>query len=361
MKDYPMAVRYLVRIMLIFAVVTVLSITRQLLVPLAFSIFMAYLLFPAAAWLENKGVPRIPTNFLVILSFMAIVIGTIFLISELVTSASNDIPQLKEQLTANLKALQEAITSYTGLSSDQLKDVVTTAGLSGDYFTTIIEIGRNTVIALALVPVYTFLLLFYRNKFRKFVSMMVKEKNEDTASEIIEKVSEVVPKYLKGLVVVCFTLVFLNWLGFEITGVKYPLLMGLIAALFNLIPYLGTVIGYGVVFIFAFIVQSPSVAGAVAIQFFIVQFIENNILTPNITGSYVRINPLVIIFSLIAGGLIWGLPGMFLVIPTLGILKIVCESIESLKPYAFLMGIQGTEHYSITVHSLRKRFGWEEK
>lgn len=106
-------------------------------------------------------------------------------------------------------------------------------------------------------------------------------------------------------------------------------------------------------------VQTPAIATAVIIQFFIVQFLEHNILTPNITGSYVQINPLVIIFSLIAGGLVWNLPGMFLMIPTLGVLKIIFETVEAWKPYAFLLGTTGTEKHSITIHALRKRFGWE--
>lgn len=359
-KDYPIAVRYLVRIMLIFAVVTVLSITKQLLVPLSFSIFLAYLLYPGARWFENKGVPRIATNFIMILSFMAIIFGAIWITIQLFGSFSNDLPQLREQLAGNLKSMQGWVTEVLGISSDQQKNIITTAGLSGDHFSSIIEAGKNTLIALALIPVYTFLLLFYRDKFRDFIYMMVKEENQDNAQSIISKAAYVVPKYLKGLLVVCVILIFLNSAGFYMIGVKYPLLLGLIAAIFNLIPYLGTVLGYGIVAIFVLGVQSPAVAGAVVIQFFIVQFIENNILTPNITGSYVRINPLVIIFSLIAGGLVWNLPGMFLVIPTLGMLKIFCESIEEFKPYAFLLGTQGTEKHSITLKSVRKRFGWAE-
>lgn len=360
MKDYPPAVRYLVRIMLIFAVITVLSVTKQLLVPVAISIFMAYLLYPAASWLEQKGLHRIPTNFIVIIAFMILLVGTLLMIIQLVSNASSDLPQLKEQLSSSLRSIQQGSADFLEISKDQLNDIITSAGLNGDYIGAFIEAGRNAMITLALIPVYTFLLLFYRDKFKNFISMLVKKENEETTAEIIEKAAEVVPKYLKGLIAVCLVLVFINWLGFELIGVRYPLLLGLIAAVFNLIPYLGTVLGYGAVFIFVFVVQEPAIAGAVVIQFFVVQFLENNVLTPNITGSYVRINPLVIIFSLIAGGLIWGLPGMFLVIPTLGVLKIIFESIDELKPYAYLIGTQGTENHSITIQSLRKRFGWEE-
>lgn len=160
--------------------------------------------------------------------------------------------------------------------------------------------------------------------------------------------------------IVCFILVGLNSLGFYLIGIEHALLFGIIAALFNLIPYLGTILGYGVVLLFVLGTQSPSLAFAVIIQFVIVQFIENNILTPNITGSYVEINPLVIIFSLIAAGMVWGLAGMLIIIPYLGLFKIVCENVESLKPIGFLLGTRGTERHSITIKSLQKRFGWME-
>lgn len=359
MKNYPIAIRYLVYIALISAIVAILSITKQLLVPLAFSIFLAYLLYPLASRLENIGIPRILTNFVVIFLSIGVVVGVLFAIVKLFEGVTNDLPQLSKQFGQNIDMLQNNIDSIFGLSVDQQNEIIRTAGLTGDHFTTVIEAGKNLFLTLALIPVYTFLLLFYRDKFRDFFSMVVSGKNEETMKSIITKTTEVVPKYLKGLIVVCLILIGVNTLGFYLVGVKYYLLFGLVAAIFNLIPYLGTILGYSIVAFFVLGVQSPSVATAVVVQFFIVQFFENNILTPNITGSYVRINPLVIIFSLIAGGLVWNLPGMFLVIPTLGILKIVFESVEEWKPYAFLLGTSGTEKHSITIHALKKYFGWE--
>lgn len=359
MNQYPPAFRYLARIALVFAVVAILSITKQLLVPLSFSIFLAYLLYPSARRLEEFKIPRIATNLTVILVFMGGIIGVLYVFSQLFGGLSDDLPKLRASFASNISQLQQSIEGIFGLSIVQQNEIIRTTGLNGDYVGALIEAGKNLFITLALIPVYTFLLLFYRDKFRDFIFMVVKKQNIDTMKTIISKAADVVPKYLKGLLVVCFVLIGLNTLGFYLIGVEYFLFFGLIAAIFNLIPYLGTVLGYGIVCFFVLGTQSPTVAGAVVIQFFVVQFLENNILTPNITGSYVRINPLVIIFSLIAGGLIWNLPGMFLVIPTLGILKIVFESVEAWKPYAFLLGTSGTEEHSITIHSLRKRFGWE--
>ena len=359
MKKYPLAIRYLIYIALVSAIIAVLSITKKLLVPLAISIFLTYLLYPAAHRLEKVGIPRIITNVLVIGVFLGSVLTFLFFLIRLFEGITNDLPQLSMQFAENISVFQQKIEELFRLDIQQQNEIIKTAGLSGDYFTTLITEGKNLIITLALIPVYTYLMLFYRDKFREFFSMVVKPENEKFLQIIIDKAADIVPKYLKGLFVVCFVLFGLNTLGFYLIGVKYFLLFGVLAAIFNFIPYLGTLLGYGIVLFFVLGVQSPSVASAVIVQFFIVQFLEHNILTPNITGSYVQINPFVIIFSLIAGGLVWNLPGMFLVIPTLGMLKIVFETINTTKPYAFLLGTTGTEKHSITIHALRKKFGWE--
>lgn len=319
-------------------------------VPLAFAVLLAYLLYPAASKLEDKGLSRIATNFILILGTTIFVFGSVYGIAVLITSFTGDLPEIHEQFRKNISSFQSTIGSWIGVPENQQDSMINSAlGNTGQFFKTLFTATANTILWIGLIPVYTFLLLFYRDKFNKFLQLLVSSDEEDIAESIINQASEVVPKYMKGLFIVCFLLIGLNSLGFWLIGVQYALLFGIIAAIFNLIPYLGTVIGYGIVFVFVLATQSPGVALAVAVQFFIVQFIENNILTPNITGSYVQINPLVTIFSLIAGGMIWGLPGMFMVIPYLAMMKIVCENIDSLKPIGYLLGTRGTERHSINM------------
>src|SRR5690625_3473236 len=97
--------------------------------------------------------------------------------------------------------------------------------------------------------------------------------------------------------------------------------------------------------------QSSRLAFGVFQLFFPIHFTENNILTPNITGSYVQLNPMVIILSLIAAAMMWGLAGMLLVIPYLAMIKIVCENVENLQPIAYLLGTRGTDRKSTRLNS----------
>ncbi len=339
-----------------------LIITKTLLVPLFWAILFAYLLYPAASKFEEDfKIPRIATNLILIIGSVAFVVGFIYLIAVQVVSVTAELDQIRNQFAANMRYFQYNISSWIGVSKAEQDYFLDQADAMGQMASQFFTATTNTILAVGLIPVYTFLLLFYRNKFRKYLSMLVKSHQEDTLEDITEQASNIVPKYLKGLFIVCFILVGLNTLGFYLIGVEYAFLLGLVAAFFNLIPYLGTVIGYGIVFVFVIATQSPSLGIGIVIQFFIVQFIENNILTPNITGSYVEMNPLVIILSLIAGGMVWGLPGLFMVIPYLAMLKIFCENIDSLKPIGYLLGTRGTERYSITIKSVKRRFGWHEE
>lgn len=359
MESYPLSMRYLSRLLLTFTIIAVLIIAKTLLVPLFFAILFAYLLYPAANKLESWNVPRILTNLILIVSSLAVIAGIIYLIVLLTIMVTDNLADIQEHIDTNITRLRWALGRTFGVTAEQLDGIINSIKSSGQYISTFFKGTITTVFTVALVPVYTFMILFYRDKFQSFITKLVPEERYETTQNIIAEASNIVPKYMKGLFIVFFLMVILNSLGFYLVGIKYALLLGIIAAVCNLIPYLGTVIGYGIVLLLVLATQTPGLALAVIVQFFVVQFIENNILTPNITGSYVDINPLVTLLSIIAGGMIWGLPGMFMVIPYLALLKIVCENVDDLKPVGYLLGNRGTERHSISVDSLKKMVGWK--
>lgn len=353
--NFPLELRYLIRLLLGISVVFIAIMTRQLLIPLLFGILFAYMLYPPARQLESIGVPRILTNLLLIILAIAVIGGFFYGLSMLIASFSDDLPQIKSQFEENITFYRENIGTLFGVSEEQQQTLVKSFGSLTEFVGDIFTATTNTIVAVGLMPVFAFFMLMYRNKFQKFLLEIVPPQNKENLENVIRDASQVVPRYLKGLVLVVVILIGINSLGFYLVGIEYALLMGVIAALFNFIPYLGTIIGYLVVLLFVLVTQDPSKVLSVFLLFFPVQFFENNILTPNITGSYVRINPLVIIISLIAAGMIWGLPGMLLVIPYLAMFKILSENVPSLKPVEYLISPRGTEEY---LPSFKKIKNW---
>jgi predicted PurR-regulated permease PerM len=107
--------------------------------------------------------------------------------------------------------------------------------------------------------------------------------------------------------------------------------------------------------------DSPNLALWVLAFFALIQFIENNILTPNITGGYVRLNPFITILALIAGSMVWGVAGMLLAIPIIASLKIIFENFESTKPIAFLLERPESSALQKRIDTIKKFFGFKNK
>ncbi len=354
MSSIPASAKYLIRLLLAVAIVFICIILENLLVPLFFSVLFAYLLYPSAEKLESLGVPRIITNLTLILSALFIIVGFFYLAGQLIQNLSEDFSNVREQFEENLRYFRDSINDTFGVSDDQIEDTVSDMNGNSDFTIKFFTATTNTIVAFGLMPVYTFLLLLYRNKFRVFLELITPKNSKETTNNIVDQVARIVPKYLKGLIVVVIVLMFINSGVFWIIGLDYPILLGVIAALFNLIPYLGTVIGYAAVLLIVLATQEPTLAFGVILLFLPVQFFENNILTPNITGSYVQINPLIIILSLLAGAMMWGLAGMLLVIPYLAMIKIICDNIDYLKPVAYLLSTRGTEAYLPSFTKIKK-------
>jgi predicted PurR-regulated permease PerM len=112
-----------------------------------------------------------------------------------------------------------------------------------------------------------------------------------------------------------------------------------LASVLNVIPYVGVLIGSILPVIMALLTKDAiSYAIGVALVAWFVQLIDNNFITPLVVGSSVSINPFAAVVVLILGALIWGLPGMVLCIPVTGMIKVICDNVDALKPYGFLIG-----------------------
>jgi len=194
--------------------------------------------------------------------------------------------------------------------------------------------------AFVLVIIFMFLFLFQRDKYESFFLKLSAASATETSKEMIHNISKVSAQYLRGRVLsiliftVCFTA------GFLIVGLKSAFLLAFIAALLTIVPYIGSIIGGLFPFAVALVTGDSGVAvGALAVVL-IVQGIDNYFVEPYIIGGQVSISAFFTILILFVGGLLWGVAGMILFIPLLGIFKIICDYIPELNPYGYLIGDQ---------------------
>jgi predicted PurR-regulated permease PerM len=197
----------------------------------------------------------------------------------------------------------------------------------------------GTLAVIFLLPVYVFLLLFYKALILNFLYEVFAEENTRQVGEILTQTKSAIQSYMVGLLLEALIVAALNSTALMILGIDYAILLGVIGAILNMIPYLGGLIAIALPVLMATVTKDGfSSQLGIIIAYGIIQFIDNNILVPRIVSSKVQINALFSILVVLLGGALWGVPGMFLSIPTVAIIKIIFDRIEDLKPWGKLLG-----------------------
>jgi predicted PurR-regulated permease PerM len=207
-----------------------------------------------------------------------------------------------------------------------------------------------------MVIVYIFLFLYYRKHLKKFIRQIIPKRENENADDAITSIEKVSQQYLTGTSVMIVCLWVMYTIGFTLVGLKNAILFAILCGLFELVPYAGNVTGNLLAALMA-VTQGggmPMVIGVI-VTYLIVQFIQGNFLQTLIVGIEVNINPLFSILGIIVGELLWGIPGMILAVPLLGIFKIICDHIPSMHPYGFLIGREKKNRTTL-IEKIRKIF-----
>lgn len=338
---------------------------KQLLSPLLFSGLFSILLLPMANWLERKcKLPR-SSAALIAVVVMIVTIGlVIYFIGDQLTRLGSDWPQFKEQLSLSIDRLQQWINSTFHVNEKkQINYVKEATGKLMDSGTvvlgaTIISVS-SMLLFLAFLFIYTFLFLVYRSLIMKFFVAVFLEENAYVVKDIIAHVQVIMRKYILGLMLEMAVVATAVSVAFSLLGIKYAVLLGVVTGVFNLIPYVGifTALALSSLITFATAAVTGKVI-SVIITLVIIHLIDSNVLLPLIVGSQVKINALITVVGVVLGEMIWGIPGMFLSIPVIAVLKIIFDRVDSLKPWGILLG---DEHLKKKVKKAKKVVAEVEK
>jgi predicted PurR-regulated permease PerM len=304
---------------------------------------LAMLLLPVVTWFMRKGIPGVPSIILAILIAALFAGGIIYFLSSQVASFMSDLPAIKEKLNHHLSTVQTWINDQLNISKKQQASAVESAKENmqqgtAAMGTALIGVASGMVM-LILLPIYTFLILYYRKLIHKFLLDVFPPQSQQQVEGVLTQSKSIVQGYMLGLLLEMAIVTILNTAGFLLIGVQYAVFLGLLAAVLNLIPYVGMLIA-AVICMAVTLTTSENISdivwvGAILIA---VQFIDNNFIMPYVVSSKVRINALVSIIGVLLGGALAGISGMFLSIPGMAILKAIFDRVESLKPWGELLG-----------------------
>jgi predicted PurR-regulated permease PerM len=328
----------------LIALLAIMYIAKGILIPIVFAIIIAIVLHPVVAFLERLKIKRVLAIVItMLLTFIVIAaFGTI-----LITQASRfgeSWPLLVEKFTTLLNQNiadaadyfeKDPQKIYDWLAKTQGEILNSSAAAIGQ---TLVVLGNGLVILL-LIPFYVFMILFYKPIILEFIIRISGSNYETHVRDIVSQIKKVIQNYLVGLVIEAGMMAVMNTAALLILGIEYAVILGIMAAVLNVIPYIGGIIAVALPVMVALVTKpTPWYALYIAIAYYIIQLIDNNYIVPYIVASKVKINALFSVIIVLIGNALWGVPGMFLSMPLLAIIKLICDHIDPLKPYGFLLG-----------------------
>lgn len=346
---YPFYIKAPAALLGLVLAVYILDSLSGVLIPLAFAMLIAILLNPLYVRLETF-IGKIPAILLSILIAISLVAGLFYFLSTQIAGFVNSIPLLQKKAATLLVELQHWTSNEFGINIQKQVAALTTGMKdSGSLLTNTVGVILGAVSVVLLVPTYVFLLLFYKPLILEFLFNVFKEENSLRVAEILSETKSSVQSFMVGLLIETAIVSALNSAALLMIGVPSAIVIGVIGGILNLLPYIGGLVAIALPVLMVTVTRDGYTGQLLVIALYLViQFIDNNILVPRIVSKKVQINALISILIVLLGGLLWGVAGMFLSIPFIGVLKIIFDRIEDLKPWGSLLGDEvPTEHIGV--------------
>jgi len=284
------------------------------------SLVLASAVDPWIDWMESKRIPRGIGIFIIYLIMFTVVGGVVYLIIppiiEQINELTEDFPAIFEKVVSGVEILKnymmekgifDEIKENFGTVSSNLQNA------AGSVFSTVSGIF-GSIFTFFLVLVITFYMVVEENAMKKIVWSVAPKQHQVHIMHLINKMQKKVGLWLRGQLILSFIIFSLTYIGLLILNVKYALVLALIAGLTEFVPYLGPILA-SIPAIFLAFTQAPMLAVFVAVLYYIIQLLENNLIVPKLMQKVVGLNPIISIAVLMIGFKVAGVVGAILSIP----------------------------------------------
>ena len=319
-----------------------------ILIPMTLAAATAYTLVPVVVFLKRFKIPHFLAVFIVMLLLLGIgVILAMVLFSE-IADLARALPQYQQAALNFFNDAKDYVSSNLspifGLFPE-MKDFK----LDPKYFSSVGQIFFKGIGSITTIAFQGFLLFFLTyfmlSDYEMFVDkfkMLYGADKKATTSGILDEINKQLRGFISVKVGVTIGMAIVLTVGLLIMKVPYAYIWGPLAAVLNLIPYVGAIIG-AIPPIAVAGITNASIGAMIppAILFLVVQILESNLITPKLTSDSVDLNPLAVLVSSIIWGYLWGAIGVILAVPITAAVKVVCDNVESLEPIGLLLGGRG--------------------
>ena len=327
----------------LYVFISMLYIAQGIILPLIYATLLAIALTPAVNFLEKNNMNRALAITVVLMIVFLLASALVIMISSQATLLSAAYPKLVIKFQTLFNDSIVWSSGYFNISAKKINDWIASGSddilnNSGAAIGSTITTMGGFLSVVFLTPVYVFMILLYKSHLVEFIHRVFGARNDNKVSDILIKTKTIVQGYLVGLFLEFAIVATLNSICLMILGIKYAILFGILGALLNVIPYIGGIVAVGLYMIIALVTKTPIYSLYVLILYTLIQFTDNHYIIPKIIGSKVKLNALICLIVVIAGGALWGVPGMFLSIPLTAVIKLIFDNIDSLTSWGFLLG-----------------------
>ena len=343
--------------------IVVMYFGRAFLIPITFGALLAMLMAPMCRRFESWGLNRALATVGCILILILVIAGVVLIINTQISTFAENITQIQSKAKELLHEAQSYIEREIGMSPKEQEEMVKQQAQQPNPSgkpslpARILAGITSTLTGIVLSLVITFLMIYNKEQFESFFIRLYDDKDTEKVKNVVDQITQVSQKYLTGRAMSILIIATMYSIGLLIVGLKNAVLLAGIAALLTVIPYLGTVLGGLFPVVMALLtadVQTALWAGVVMVT---IQTIDNYFIEPNVVGGEVNLNALWSILSILAGGMIWGVAGMIVFLPLFGIIKIICDHVQPLKPIGYLLGEPGGKKPSKVKEWFKEKFG----
>ncbi len=360
MSNLPLTVRRAIELMGIYFLGVIIIVGKDIITPIVMAFFLAIMLLPVYRFLRRKRFPETLSIALSILLLLVIIGLLVWFFSSQISQLISDFPLIKKNVQQHLTSLSVWIDNKWNFSTERQVKLINeqndkllnyAGGVLGGAASSVTGI----LIFVGLLPIYIFLLLFYKNLLLRFVFLWFAKSTHARVEEVMRESEVIIKSYLIGLLIQISYITILLGGILLLIGIKHAILIGAIFAILNLIPYVGALIG-NIIGVLLTLSSSQeiwpifAVLGTIAF----VQFLDNNILMPRIVGSKVKINALITILGVIVAGALAGISGMFLSLPVIAVLKIIFDRTDNFNQWGVLLGDERPKSSPMKLSVLRR-------
>ncbi len=343
-QQLPFTVKRSIELLGLVLLAVAIIYLQNILMPMLMALVASIALLPVYRFLVRKKVPNAISIFLTILLLIVLLSLIIFIITWQLQPLINNFSTIKQNVINHINAVSTWFSRQTNISTVRQTEIINDQASkfldsAGDILNNAAGSASTVLIFFGLFPIYTFLILFYKNVLRDFLLLWFPQDESKQVGQTLKSIESVIQSYIIGLLIQFSYMTILLGGALLLFGIKYAFLIAIIFAVLNLIPYVGALVG-NIIGVLLTLSSTPDLGSVFTVLLTIsaVQFLDNNILMPFIVGSKIRINALVSLFGVFVGGSLAGIPGMFLSLPLMAVFKTIFDHTEEFKKWGVLLG-----------------------